>query len=70
MATGDKEDWQMCQASVEEHVPTAIEDFTLAMFDLFSHRFSVETGGNIDSKMLFSKRISSCLHAFERSIIC
>lgn len=42
MPTGDMGDWQMCQASLEEHVPTAIEDFTLMMFDLFSHCFPVE----------------------------
>lgn len=32
----------MYQASVEEHVPPAIEDFTLIMFELFSQCFSAE----------------------------
>lgn len=42
MATGDMEDWQLCQASLEEHVPSAAEDFTLIMSDRFSHCCSVQ----------------------------
>lgn len=42
MATSELEDWEMCPASLEEHVPSPIEEFPLMMFDLFSHCFTVE----------------------------
>lgn len=63
--------------------PTAIEDFTVVMVDVFSHCFAVEVlklrlveagtreMGNISTpKCSFLKHISSCLHTFQQFIIC
>lgn len=47
MATGELEDWEMCPASLEEHVPTPMRSFlSWPLFSLlFSRGFDPETSG-------------------------